>query len=70
MTKELKFLLYNTPQENIKIDVVVKEETLWLTQKAMAALFGTSRENITIHLKSTTIGKRRMAQRCGFDAFK
>jgi len=52
MNKELQFLIYNTPQENIKVDVVVKDETIWLTQKAMAALFGTSRENITMHLKS------------------
>jgi hypothetical protein len=40
MNKELQFLIYNTPQENIKIDAVVKDETIWLTQKAMAALFG------------------------------
>ena len=52
MNKELQFLIYNTPTENVKIDVVVKDETIWLTQKAMAALFGTSRENITMHLKS------------------
>ena len=52
MSKELQFLIYNTPQENIKVDVVVKDETIWLTQKAMATLFGTSRENITMHLKS------------------
>ena len=52
MNKELQFLIYNTPQENIKVDVVVKDETIWLTQKAMAALFGTSRENITMHLKN------------------
>ena len=29
--KELQFLMYTTPQENIKIDVVVKDETIWLT---------------------------------------
>ncbi|GHT33318.1 hypothetical protein FACS189434_07160 [Bacteroidia bacterium] len=39
MNKELQFLIYNTPQENVKIDVVVKDETIWLTQKAMATLF-------------------------------
>ena len=31
MNKELQFLIYNTPQENIKIDAVVKDETMWLT---------------------------------------
>jgi len=44
--------LANTPQENVKIDVVVKDETIWLTQKAMAILFDTSRENVTMHLKN------------------
>ena len=48
--KELQFLLYNTPQENVKIDVVLRDETLWLTQKAMATLFGAERSVITKHL--------------------
>ncbi|GBU25692.1 hypothetical protein R83H12_02347 [Fibrobacteria bacterium R8-3-H12] len=50
MEKELKFLLYNTPQENVKIDVAVKDETIWLTQKAMAMLFDVERSVITKHL--------------------
>jgi len=52
MNKELQFLIYNTPQENIKIDVVVKDETIWLTQKAMAALFGVQVPAISKHLKN------------------
>ncbi len=52
MNKELQFLIYSTPQEDIKVDVVVQEETIWLTQKSMAMLFDTSRENITMHLKN------------------
>jgi len=52
MENQLQFLMYNTPQENIKIDVVVNEETIWLTQKAMSVLFETSRENVTMHLKN------------------
>ena len=50
--KEIQFLMYNTPQEDVKVGVVVKDETIWLTQKAMALLFDTSRENITMHLKN------------------
>ena len=50
MEKELKFLLYNTPQENVKIDVAVKDETIWLTQKAMAMLFGVNQPAISKHL--------------------
>ena len=52
MSKELQFLMYSTPQEDVKIDVVLKDEMIWLTQKAMTVLFDTSRENITMHLKS------------------
>ena len=36
MNNELNFLIYNTPEENISINAVVKEETIWLTQKAMS----------------------------------
>jgi hypothetical protein len=50
--KELQFLMYTTPQENIKIDVVVKDETIWLTQKAMAALFDVQVPAISKHLKN------------------
>lgn len=52
MQKDLQFLLYTTPSEDIKINAVIKDETLWLTQKAMAELFGTTPQNITLHLKN------------------
>jgi hypothetical protein len=52
MNKGLQFLIYNTPRENVKIDVVVKDETIWLTQKAMASLFDVQRQAITKHLKN------------------
>lgn len=49
---EIQFLLYNTPDENIKVNVIVKDETLWLTQKAMAELFECTSDNISLHLKN------------------
>jgi len=52
MNNEINFLIYNTPQEDIKIDVVVKDETIWLTQKAMAALFDVQIPAINKHLKN------------------
>ena len=52
MEKELKFLLYNTPQENVKIEVAVKDETIWLTQKAMAMLFDVQVPAINKHLSN------------------
>lgn len=36
MNNELSFLIYNTPEENALINEVVKDETIWLTQKAIA----------------------------------
>jgi hypothetical protein len=50
MSKELQFLIYNTPTEDVKIDVVVRDETIWLTQKAMAKLFDVQVPAITKHL--------------------
>ena len=40
MNKELQFLIYNTPQKDIKVNVVMRDETIWLTQRGMAGLFG------------------------------
>ena len=45
-------MLYNTPDENIKVNVIVKDETLWLTQKAIAELFDVNTQAITKHLKN------------------
>lgn len=52
MNKELQFLIYNTPHEDIKVDVVIKDETIWLTQKAMASLFDVQVPAINKHLKN------------------
>ena len=50
--KELQFLIYSTPQEDVKVDVVIKDETIWLTQKAMSVLFGVQIPAISKHLKN------------------
>lgn len=50
MNKELQFLLYNTQQEDIKVNVVMRDETIWLTQRAMAELFGVQIPAINKHL--------------------
>jgi hypothetical protein len=76
MNKELQFLLYTTPNENIKIDVVINDETLWLTQKAMAELFGVGVPAISKHIKNifeegelsenTTVSKMETVVNRGF----
>ena len=50
MPNELEFIIYSTPEEDIRIDTVVKDETIWLTQKGMAALFGVGVPAISKHL--------------------
>ena len=50
MNNELNFLIYNTPEENTSINAVVKDETIWLTQKAMAELFDVEVPAISKHL--------------------
>ncbi|MGI6731731.1 MAG: virulence RhuM family protein [Anaerovoracaceae bacterium] len=52
MSKELQFLIYNTPEENVSVNAVIKDETIWLTQKAMAELFDCTVDNISLHLKN------------------
>ncbi|MBU5451397.1 virulence RhuM family protein [Acetivibrio sp. MSJd-27] len=52
MDKELNFLIYSTPEEDIKVNAVIKDETIWLTQKGMAELFGCTADNISLHLKN------------------
>ena len=52
MRKEIQFLLYSLPDEEGKVQVVIKDETLWCTQKAMAQLFGVGVPAISKHLKN------------------
>ncbi|MDD2577499.1 MAG: virulence RhuM family protein, partial [Bacteroidales bacterium] len=76
MDKKLNFLLYTTAEENVKIGVVVKDETLWLTQKAMAELFDVKVPAISKHIKNiyqegelsenTTISKMETVVNRGF----
>ncbi|WP_337642109.1 virulence RhuM family protein [Prevotella sp.] len=52
MSNEIQFLLYNMPDADGKVQVVIKNETLWCTQKAMAQLFGVGVPAISKHLKN------------------
>ena len=52
MENEVQFLLYSMPDEQGKVQVIVKDGTIWCTQKAMAQLFGVDRSVITKHLKN------------------
>lgn len=50
--QEFQFLLYNTPEEDVSVNAVLKDETIWLTQKAMAELFEVNISSISRHLKN------------------
>ena len=52
LDKQAFFLLYDTPDNNAKVQVVVRDETIWMTQKAMAALFDVNVPAISKHLKN------------------
>ena len=47
-----EFLLYTAPGGGVKVEVILNNETIWLTQQRMADLFGVDRTRITRHLKN------------------
>lgn len=52
MPKDIQFILYNLPEKEGKVQVIIRDETLWCTQKAMAQLFGVDRTVVSKHLKN------------------
>ena len=49
---ESNILLYETDEGKINVDVILKDETIWLTQKSMSELFECTTDNIGLHLKN------------------
>ncbi len=47
-----EILLYKTPNDDIRLEVFIQDETIWLTQKQMANIFRTTKQNIGQHLKN------------------
>ncbi len=52
MNNELQFLIYKTPDHDENVNVIVKDDTIWTTQKGMAELFGCTSDNVSLHLKN------------------
>lgn len=50
--RQFQFLLYKTADESVSVNAVVKDETIWLTQKAMAQLFSVDVPAISKHLSN------------------
>ena len=51
ITKQMEMLLYRTEDDNVTVSALIKDETIWLTQKAMAELFGIDKSGISRHLQ-------------------
>ncbi len=51
MDREIHFLMYRTDEENVNVNALLHEETIWLTQKSMAELFDVESHTVNYHLK-------------------
>ena len=81
MNKErFDFLIYRNGEENISVNAVVHDESIWLTQKAMSELFGVEIPAVSKHLKNiydegeleraTTVSKMEIVQQEGTRSVK
>ena len=52
MKNSSQILIYQTERGQTKIEVLLKNETVWLTQKLMAELFQTTKQNISLHIQN------------------
>lgn len=52
MSNDFQFLIYHAAGEDVSVNAVVKDETIWLTQKAMAELFAVQTPAVSKHLKN------------------
>lgn len=52
MDKQFEFLMYQTAEEDVSVNALVHDDTIWLTQKGMAELFGVDKSTISRHLKN------------------
>lgn len=52
ITKQMEMVLYRTEDDNVTVSALIKDETIWITKKAMAELFGVQTPAISKHLKN------------------
>lgn len=71
MSGEFQFLIYQSSEEDVSVNAVIRDETIWLTQKSMAELFDVDVPAISKHLtniyadgelKDSTISKMEIVQ--------
>ena len=47
-----EFLIYKTEDEQVEVDVILEDETVWLSQAQMAILFDTTKQNVSAHISN------------------
>lgn len=52
MNKQMHFVLYHSDESDVSVNAVIQNDSIWVTQKAMADLFNCSSDNISLHLKN------------------
>lgn len=52
ITKQMEMVLYRTEDDSVTVSALIKDESIWITQKAMAELFGVQIPAISKHLKN------------------
>ncbi len=52
MNNDFRFLMYQSAEENVSVNAIIKDETIWLSQKGMAELFGVQPPAIAKHLQN------------------
>ena len=69
MSNEIQFLLYNLPEDDGKVQVIIKDDTIWCTQKAMSQLFGVDTSGISRHLSNIFDSGELESSRSGSESF-
>ena len=52
ITKQMEMVLYRTEDDSVTVSAIIKDESIWITQRAMAELFGVQTPAISKHLKN------------------
>ena len=47
-----EIILYKTPNQDIRVEMLIENETIWLSQQRIAELFDTTKQNISLHVKN------------------
>ena len=75
MSHEFQFLIYQSAEEDVSVNAVIRDETIWLTQKGMGELFGVEIPAVSKHLtniyregellEDSTVSKMEIVQQEG-----